>query len=208
MDGDRAPLGDLIEIAERHGGVLIVDEAHATGVLGPDGRGLSAGLEGRADLITLHTCGKALGVMGALVLGPKVLCDYLINRCRPFIYATAPSPLITALVRASLMICRFDNGRRERLQKLVAFAAEQLAAQCGVAPSGSQIQPVIVGVNERAIRLASAMQARGFDIRAIRPPTVPEGTARLRISVTLNVTEERVAAMAAALAEEQARLAP
>jgi 8-amino-7-oxononanoate synthase len=208
MDGDRAPLGDLIEIAERHGGVLIVDEAHATGVLGPDGRGLSAGLEGRADLITLHTCGKALGVMGALVLGPKVLCDYLINRCRPFIYATAPSPLITALVRASLMICRFDSGRRERLQKLVAFAAEQLAAQCGVAPSGSQIQPVIVGANERAIGLASAMQARGFDIRAIRPPTVPEGTARLRVSVTLNVTEERVAAMAAALAEEQARLAP
>jgi 8-amino-7-oxononanoate synthase len=208
MDGDRAPLGDLIEIAERHGGVLIVDEAHATGVLGPDGRGLSAGLEGRADLITLHTCGKALGVMGALVLGPKVLCDYLINRCRPFIYATAPSPLITALVRASLMICRFDSGRRERLQKLVAFAAEQLAAQCGVAPSGSQIQPVIIGANERAIGLASAMQARGFDIRAIRPPTVPEGTARLRVSVTLNVTEERVAAMAAALAEEQARLAP
>ena len=208
MDGDRAPLGDLIEIAERHGGVLIVDEAHATGVLGPDGRGLSAGLEGRADLITLHTCGKALGVMGALVLGPKVLSDYLINRCRPFIYATAPSPLITALVRASLMICRFDNGRRERLQKLVAFAAEQLAARCGVAPSGSQIQPVIIGANERAIGLASAMQARGFDIRAIRPPTVPEGTARLRVSVTLNVTEERVAAMAAALAEEQARLAP
>jgi 8-amino-7-oxononanoate synthase len=146
--------------------------------------------------------------MGALVLGPQVLCDYLVNRCRPFIYATAPSPLMTALVRASLMICRFDSSRRERLQKLVVFAAEQLSAQCGLAPSGSQIQPVIVGANERASRLASAMQARGFDIRAIRPPTVPEGTARLRVSVTLNVTEERVAAMAAALAEEQARLAP
>ena len=208
MDGDRAPLGELIEIVERHGGVLVIDEAHATGVLGPEGRGLSAGLEGRADVITLHTCGKALGVMGALLLGPQVLRDYLINRCRPFIYATAPSPLITALVRASLMICRFDGGRRERLQKLVAFAADQLATKCGVVPSGSQIQPVIVGVNERASRLASAMQARGFDIRAIRPPSVPEGTARLRVSVTLNVTEERVAAMATALAEEQARLAP
>ena len=208
MDGDRAPLGELIEIVERHGGVLVIDEAHATGVLGPEGRGLSAGLEGRADVITLHTCGKALGVMGALLLGPQVLRDYLVNRCRPFIYATAPSPLITALVRASLLICRFDGGRRERLQKLVAFAADQLATKCGVAPSGSQIQPVIVGVNERASRLASAMQARGFDIRAIRPPSVPEGTARLRVSVTLNVTEERVAAMATALAEEQARLAP
>jgi len=208
MDGDRAPLGELIEIVERHGGVLVIDEAHATGVLGPEGRGLSAGLEGRADVITLHTCGKALGVMGALLLGPRVLRDFLVNRCRPFIYATAPSPLITALVRASLMICRFDGGRRERLQKLVAFAADQLATKCGVSPSGSQIQPVIVGVNERASRLASAMQARGFDIRAIRPPSVPEGTARLRVSVTLNVTEERVAAMATALAEEQARLAP
>ena len=90
-------------------------------------------------------------------------------------------------------------GRRERLQKLVAFAAEQLRPHCGVAPSGSQIQPVIVGANERATRLASAMQARGFDIRAIRPPTVPEGTARLRVSVTLNVTEEHVATMATGL---------
>ena len=208
MDGDRAPLGHLIEIAERHGGILVIDEAHATGVFGPEGRGLGAGLEGRSDVIALHTCGKALGVMGALVMGPQVLRDYLINRCRPFIYATAPSPLVTALVRASLMICHIDGRRRERLQTLVAFAAEQLTTRCGIAPSGSQIQPVIVGANERATRLASAMQARGFDIRAIRPPSVPEGTARLRVSVTLNVTKEHVATMATALAEEQARLAP
>jgi len=208
MDGDRAPLADLMKIAERHGGVLVIDEAHATGVFGPEGRGLGAAFEGRDNVVCLHTCGKALGVMGALVLGPHVLRDYLVNRCRPFIYATAPSPLVAALVRAALLICRIEAGRRERLQKLVAFAGRQLEDRCGLTPSGSQIQPVIVGADERAVRLAFAMQARGFDIRAVRPPTVPEGTARLRISLTLNVDEARVEAMAAALAEELKRLKP
>ena len=93
MDGDRAPLAELIAIADRHDGMLVIDEAHATGVFGPDGRGLGAELEGRANVVTLHTCGKALGVIGALVLAPDTLRDYLVNRCRPFIYATAPSPL-------------------------------------------------------------------------------------------------------------------
>ena len=121
MDGDRAPLADLIEIAERHDAMLVIDEAHATGVFGPEGRGLGADLEGRDNVVSLHTCGKALGVMGALVLGPRVLRDFLINRSRPFIYATAPSPLIAALVRASLLICRFDAARRDRLHALVAL---------------------------------------------------------------------------------------
>ena len=206
MDGDRAPLGDLIEIVDRHDGILVVDEAHATGVYGPDGRGLAAGLEGRPNVVAVHTCGKALGVMGALVLGPQVLADFLVNRCRPFIYATAPSPLMAALVRASLLVCRFDTARRERLQRLVAFAGHQLEACCGIALSGSQIQPLIVGTDERAVKLAAAMQARGFDVRAVRPPTVPEGTARLRLSLTLNVDEAAIEALAGALAEELAKL--
>jgi 8-amino-7-oxononanoate synthase len=208
MDGDRAPLADLIAIADRHEGMLVIDEAHATGVLGPDGRGLGAELEGRPNVVTLHTCGKALGVMGALVLGPDVLRDYLINRCRPFIFATAPSPLSAALVRAALIICRFESGRRERLQQLVAVAGRELASRCGTTPSGSHIQPIIVGSDDRATRLAGAMQARGFDIRAVRPPTVPEGTARLRLSLTLNVDAPCVTEMAAALADELERLAP
>jgi len=208
MDGDRAPLADLMQIADRHDGILVIDEAHATGVFGPEGRGLGAGLEGRPNVVSLHTCGKALGVMGALVLGPQVLRDYLVNRCRPFVYATAPSPLIAALVRAALLICRFDAARRERLDQLVAFAGRQLESRCGIAPSGSQIQPVILGTDDRAVRLAAAMQARGFDIRAVRPPTVAEGTARLRLSLTLNVDEACVEAMTAALAEELARLSP
>jgi 8-amino-7-oxononanoate synthase len=208
MDGDRAPLADLMDIADRHGGILVIDEAHATGVLGPEGRGLGADLEGRDNVVSLHTCGKALGVMGALVLGPQVLRDYLVNRSRPFIYATAPSPLVAALVRAALLICRFDAARRERLHKLVAFGGEQLDKRCGITASGSQIQPVIVGTDERAVRLASAMQARGFDVRAVRPPTVAEGTARLRLSLTLNVDEASIEAMAGALAEELERLHP
>jgi 8-amino-7-oxononanoate synthase len=207
MDGDRAPLADLMAIADRHDGMLVIDEAHATGVFGPEGRGLGADLEGRANVVTLHTCGKALGVTGALVLGPRVLRDYLVNRCRPFIYATAPSPLVAAIVRAALLICRFDSGRREQLHKLAAVGSRLLEERCGVTGSGSQIQPVIVGTDERAVRLACAMQARGFDVRAVRPPTVPEGTARLRLSWTLNVDTACVEAMTAALAEELERLA-
>lgn len=206
MDGDRAPLDDLAAIASRHDGVLVIDEAHATGVLGPLGRGLGAHLEGRANIIALHTCGKALGAMGALLTGPQVLCDYLVNRSRPFIYATAPSPLVAAVVRAALLICRFDAARRDRLRALVAFAASQLAESCGLQASGSHVQPVIVGSDERATRLAAVMQERGFDIRAVRPPTVPEGTARVRLSLTLNVDQAQVAAMATVLAEEMKRL--
>ena len=208
MDGDRAPLADLVAIADRHEGMLVIDEAHATGVLGREGRGLGAEYEGRSNVVTLHTCGKALGVMGALVLGPEVLRDFLINRSRPFIFATAPSPLSAALVRAALLICRFDSARRERLQQLVAVAGRELESRCATKLSGSHIQPVIVGSDERATRLADAMQARGFDIRAVRPPTVPEGSARLRLSLTLNVDNETVTAMAAALGEELERLGP
>jgi 8-amino-7-oxononanoate synthase len=205
MDGDTAPLADLISIADRHDGMLVVDEAHATGVLGPDGRGLGALLEGRDNVVTLHTCGKALGVMGALILAPRVLADYLVNRARPFIYATAPSPLIAALVRSAIVLVRDGPERRRRHAALVALAGRELHASCGLTPTGTHIQPVIVGADRRAVALAEAMQRAGFDIRGVRPPTVPEGTARLRISLTLNVDEAAVSEMArvlgAALAE-------
>jgi 8-amino-7-oxononanoate synthase len=208
MEGDQAPLQDLMQVADQYDGVLVIDEAHATGVFGPDGRGLGAAYEGRKNVVSLHTCGKALGVMGALVLAPQVLSDFLVNRCRPFIYATAPSPLMAAVVRAALLVCRFDGGRRERLHKLIEHAGRQLQDRCAVEPSGSQIQPIIVGSDERAVRLASALQARGFDVRAVRPPTVPEGTARLRVSLTLNVDTATVDQLMAGLAEELERLEP
>lgn len=187
MDGDRAPLTELAELADRHHGFLIVDEAHATGVYGIDGRGLSADLEECDNIIVLHTCGKALGAAGALVTGSRLLLDVLVNRARPFIYATAPSPLLAASVREALKILADEPERREKLLHLIAFANEQLASRLGIQGSGSQILPVIIGDNGRTVRIAERMQTEGFDIRAIRPPTVPEGTARLRIAITLNV---------------------
>lgn len=192
MDGDRAPLAALAEIADRHEAMLIVDEAHATGVLGRDGRGLACDLEGRQNVVTLHTCGKALGVMGALVIGPRTLRDFLVNRGRAFIYATAPSPLMAAAVRAALDICSRTPERRARLQELVEFTTRELSGKTSFAPSGSQIQPLVVGSDAAAVTLARAMKARGYDIRAIRPPTVPEGTSRLRLTITLNVDEAQL----------------
>ena len=199
MDGDTTPLDDLIAVARRHDGMLVVDEAHATGALGPEGRGLAHALEGAPDVISLHTCGKALGATGALLLGPQVIRDFLINRARPFIYATAPSPLMAATVRAALDLVRTDPGRRQRLASLVAFAGRELERRCGLAPSGSHIQPIVLGSDERATAAARALVERGFDVRAVRPPTVPEGTARLRISLTLNAGEEATAALIDAL---------
>ena len=207
MDGDRAPLDRLMAIADAHDGVLVVDEAHATAVLGPDGRGLGAHLEGRGNVVTLHTCGKGLGVVGALVCGPVTFRDFLVNRGRAFVFATAPSPLTAAAVRASIALCRTDPGRRDRLARLVAHAGAELARH-GIAASGSQIVPVIVGEDRRAVDLAAAIQARGFDVRAVRPPTVPEGTSRLRITLTLNVDEAAVSELASAIAQELGRLPP
>ena len=198
MDGDMAPLTELAAVAGRHDGTLIVDEAHATGVHGPDGCGLAAGLEGRADVITLHTCGKALGAAGALVGADPAICDFLVNRARPFIYATAPAPLQAATVRAALSLAR-DGGRRDRLADRIALANRLLAESLGIATSGTQIIPILIGDNDRTVRIAAALQAEGFDIRAIRPPTVPAGTARLRVSITLNTTEEDIARMAKAV---------
>ena len=205
MDGDRAPLADLAEIARRHDGMLAVDEAHATGVYGPDGRGLGAWLEGRADTISLHTCGKGLGAAGALLCGPRVFSDFLVNYSRPFIYSTAPSPLTAAAVRAAVRLCKHQPERRERLACLIETANRALETRCGMPPSGSQILPVIVGSDSRAVSLA-AMRAHGYDIRAIRPPTVPEGAARLRIALTLNVSAAIAGEMIEALRFELERL--
>lgn len=208
MDGDRAPLSELSEVAARHDAMLVLDEAHATGVFGPDGRGLGAHLEGRDNVVSLHTCGKALGVSGALVLGPARLRDFLVNRARAFIYATAPSPLIAAAVRGALQISAREPERRAALRDRIAFAGRMLTSNFGLDPSGSQIQPIIVGGDASAVGLAARLQDKGFDIRAIRPPTVPEGTARLRMTLTLNTTEADIAALIGALAEARAAMEP
>jgi 8-amino-7-oxononanoate synthase len=164
MDGDRAPLADLVALAARHDAVLLLDEAHATGVYG----------------------------------------DFLVNRGRAFIYSTAPSPLMAAVVRAALKICAGAEQERTQLQALVRHAGG-LMKSLGQPFSGSQIVPLILGADTRAVALADAMQARGHDIRAIRPPTVPEGTARLRIALTLHVTPQDLDALFADLALEMAK---
>jgi 8-amino-7-oxononanoate synthase len=198
MDGDRAPLADLMAIADRHDAMLVIDEAHATGVFGPDGRGLAAGLDGRENVIALRTCGKALGCEGALLCGPATMRDFLVNRGRAFIFSTAPSPLMAAAVRAALRLVADEPERREALHALAAQTQERLAP-FGVPPTGSQILPLVLGDDVRTMRAAAALQAAGFDIRGIRPPTVPEGTARLRISVTLNASLADLDALAETL---------
>jgi 8-amino-7-oxononanoate synthase len=199
MDGDRAPLADLVNVADRHEAILVIDEAHATGVFGERGRGLADGLDGRENLIVLRTCGKALGCEGALVCGPRVVRDHLVNRGRGFIFSTAPSPVMAAAVREALRILADEPEPRARLQALIAHAEAEFAP-LGIAPSGSQIVPVILGDDARTMEVAAAVQAAGFDVRGIRPPTVPAGTSRLRISLTLNVTPEDVSALAQCLA--------
>ncbi|MCP9629417.1 8-amino-7-oxononanoate synthase [Rhodopseudomonas palustris] len=202
MDGDSPDLDGLVAIADRHDAMLVIDEAHATGVLGPDGRGLAARFEGRQNIVTLHTCGKALGTVGGFILAPRVIRDFLVNRSRPFIFATAPSPLTAAITRAAIELSRTNPERRERLARLVDFAGRELRRSCGLQASGSHIVPVVIGADQAAVAVAASLQQRGFDIRAIRPPTVPEGTARLRIALTANIDEAIVADLFAALAED------
>lgn len=208
MDGDRAPLEELLAICDRQDAILFVDEAHATGVFGPQGRGLAASIEGRDNVIVLHTCSKALGGAGALFNAPRVLCDFLINRCRPFIYATAPSPLMAVVALEALNVLKEEPQRRVRLAGLVTFALESARARGIPLSSRSQILPLIIGEDGQTIALADALQARGFDVRGIRPPTVPEGSARLRIAITLNVEERDIAALFDVLTQERQALTP
>ena len=200
MDGDRAPLADLLMVATRHDAILLIDEAHATGVFGRDGRGLAADLDGLDNVITLRTCGKALGCEGALLCGPAIARDFLVNRARGFIFSTAPSPLMASAVREGLRMLVDEPERRSRLAALVAYAETALSAY-GIVPTGSQILPRVIGDDAATMRAAAALQAAGFDVRGIRPPTVPAGTSRLRISITLNVTETDIDRLAVALHE-------
>ena len=131
MDGDFAPLEALVAIADRHDAFLMVDEAHATGVYGEQGRGLTACHEGRENLVAIHTCGKALGAAGALVTTTRVLRDFIVNRCRPFIFSTAPSPLMAVAVREALVILREEPERQQRLTELIAFAQRRIGARRG-----------------------------------------------------------------------------
>ncbi len=190
MDGDRAALQDVYNLIKRYGNAtLIIDEAHATGIYGTNGKGLAYDIickHGYDNIITLHTCGKAIGVAGGLVCADANIIDYMINKSRPFIYSTAPMPLQALLVQKSLEVLDSDDGQKRR-GKLLSLCSK---AQKLFGGAGSQIVPIILGEDEKAMRVASAMQDKGYDIRAIRPPTVPQGSARLRLSLSSNLDED------------------
>jgi len=178
MDGDIAPLEDLQNLAQKFDAYLIIDEAHATGVWGENGAGFAASLP-QNNVITLHTCGKAVGVAGGLVCASAEIIDTLINTARGFIYSTAPPPLQAYLTQKSLEILAGEDGnhRRAALQKNITHMNAK-----------SQILPIIIGEDAHALNVAQKLQNQGYDVRAIRPPTVPEGTSRLRISLSSNLT--------------------
>jgi 8-amino-7-oxononanoate synthase len=202
MDGDRAPLHELRELCDRHDAYLIADEAHATGVLGPGGRGLAAELGIRLD-VHMATLGKALGTFGAYVTGPQNLVDLLINRARSFIFTTAPPPGLAIAARAALGLVAGDSGDRLRatLHGHIALLRDGLADRGLLAPGAgtTPIFPIMIGDERRALAATQALLAQGIYAQAIRPPTVPAGTARLRITVMATHATEHIAALLAAL---------
>ena len=185
MDGDIAPLGELASLAGRHGCRLMVDEAHATGCLGPGGRGsvADAGLADEVDLI-VGTLGKALGGYGAYVCGSREMTDFLVNTARPFIFSTAPPPPAVAAASAALELLSESPKRVERLRANAIALRDGLRSE-GLEPIGSdtQIVPLVIGEADDAMALCERLLEEGIFAQAIRPPTVPPGTCRLRLTV-------------------------
>jgi len=202
MDGDIAPLGDYAAVCRETGALLIVDEAHAVGMYGRRGSGLIEELGVDADaFVSINTAGKALGVSGAFVAGPAWAIDHLIQRARPFVFSTAAPPSVAAALIASLSVIADEPERRRDLRARASqLRAALIERGVDVAAGDSPVIPVILGGSEHALAVAGAVQARGFDVRAIRPPTVPDGTARLRISVNLALTDAAAGAFVDALA--------
>ena len=201
MEGDCAPLGDLVSLAERYGAELIVDEAHATGVRGTRGAGCvaQAGLSERV-LATVHTCSKALAAAGAFVCGSGNLRRFLVNRARTFIFNTGLPPYFASQVRAGMNLAVEADGERARLLELSDFLRDELRKNdFDTAGSSSQIVPVLLGTNDAALHFADYLRTRGYGVRAIRPPTVPAGTARLRLSLTAKQSEDTLINLVAAM---------
>jgi 8-amino-7-oxononanoate synthase len=201
MDGDIAPLPALLDLCERHDAWLLVDDAHGFGVIGPEGRGSPAHFGLRSPrIVYVGTLGKAAGVSGAFVAGAAEMVETVLQRARTYIYTTAAPAMLAAAVETSLELIREDEWRRERLRKLIAVLRRELR-QSALAPSHTPIQPLLLGGNNEAVRASAALRERGILVPAIRPPTVPEGTARLRISLSAAHSEQEVLRLAAALRE-------
>jgi 8-amino-7-oxononanoate synthase len=185
MDGDRADLPALAALADRHGAILYVDEAHATGVLGPKGAGLCAQLPKDAPVIVMGTLGKALGGFGAYVAGPQVLIDAMIQACGGFIYSTAPPPAVLGALDAALdLVPRMDAERAHLLGQAERVRAAAAAKGFDTFGSSTQIAPIGLGDEARALAAMAALEARDLLAVAIRPPTVPKGSSRLRLTLS------------------------
>ena len=202
MDGDLAPLPTLLELAERFDAWLVVDDAHGFGVLGQAGRGSLAhfGLPNAGRLIYMGTLGKAAGVSGAFVAASETVIEWLINRARSYIFTTGSSPLIACALLASLELIENGDARRAHLQALIRQLRDGLAGtRWRLLASPTAIQPVIIGDNHETLRVSEALYERGLWVPAIRPPTVPKGSARLRISLSAAHQPEHLARLVDAL---------
>jgi 8-amino-7-oxononanoate synthase len=203
MDGDLAPLEHLVALAEQHGAWLVVDDAHGFGVLGPQGRGALAQAALRSPhLIMVGTLGKAAGVSGAFVIAHETVIEWLVQRARPYIFTTASVPAVAHAVSASLRLIAGDEGdtRRAHLQALI----ERTRALLKTTPwlpvdSHTAVQPLIIGANDAALEIAAQLDRAGLWVPAIRPPTVPEGTSRLRISLSAGHSQADLDRLEAAL---------
>lgn len=194
MDGDIAPLGELVRLKEKYGALLMIDEAHSSGLYSEKGEGIAhhLGIAEQVD-IQMGTFSKALGAFGAYVVGKKVLIDYLINHMRSLIFTTALPPAALGAIQAAIAIVQEAHERRKQLQQLSLYfrtRLQELGFDTG--SSITQIVPVIVGDNERAVQFSRHLQERGIAAVAIRPPTVPEGTARIRFSLMATMTKEQL----------------
>lgn len=195
MDGDVASVQQLVEVCAQHSALLLLDEAHALGVIGVGGRGTvsAAGLSPDAVALRIGTLGKAFGGYGAFVAGPKDLVEMIQQLARPAIYTTALPPAWAATMRKSLQLVESQDWRRQHLNQLInRLRAGLLQQGWALLPSFTPIQPVLVGSAQRALALAQALRRRGFLVSAIRPPTVPVGTARLRITLSAGHDQQSV----------------
>ncbi len=208
MDGDEAPLQALLDLAVQYDAWLVVDDAHGLGVLGPEGRGsiADAGLPPHPNLIMIGTLGKAAGVSGAFVAGSHNLVEWLIQRARSYIYTTGPSPMIAGALLASLQRIRQGDDLREQLHDNIRNFREGIAAlnlPYALLPSRTGIQALVVGDNAATLALSERLLAQGYWVPAIRPPTVPIGAARLRVSLSAAHTPDHIRGLIAAIGGAQ-----
>ncbi len=204
MDGDVAPLPALLELAERFDAWLVIDDAHGFGVLGEHGRGSLAhfDLPRSERIVYMGTLGKAAGGAGAFVAGAETLIEWLLQNARTYIFTTGSSPMMACALAASLELIEHGDARRAHLAQLRQQLRDGLATtRWQLLPSPTAIQPVIIGDNHEALRVANALFERGLWVPAIRPPTVPKGTARLRVSLSAAHSTEQVAQLVDALRE-------